>query len=168
MTASCTPSAAGSSLAGGSWPRQPADWQPWGWPGLVGYEWPHTAKRSVPDQPDYQALSEVQGFVTRPDLRPPVVRVTTLHGHGSRASEYDRPRHIFVSPITLTKAPSQPGLMVLDGEAGSIWLQALHHNEPLRLQRPGLQRSARAHLVAGRARDRPRQHRCRGDGQQLL
>ena len=84
--------------------------------GLAGYEWPHAAKRSVP-------LPEVQGFVTRPDLQPPAVRVTTLLGDGSQASEYDRPRHIFVSPITLTKAPSQPGLMLLDRQGRLIWFK---------------------------------------------
>jgi hypothetical protein len=91
--------------------------------GLAGYEWPHAAKRSIPAQPDYQALPEVQGFVTRPDLRPPAVRVTTLLGDGSQAGEYDRPRHIFVSPITLTKAPSQPGLMLLDRQGRLIWFK---------------------------------------------
>lgn len=62
--------------------------------------------------------SDVQGFRSRPDLRPPVVTVTAQ-------SPAVAPGDIFVAPYT---GPGQAGPMILDPAGGVIWFKALPRN----------------------------------------
>jgi hypothetical protein len=56
-------------------------------------------------------------FVSRPDLRPPVVAVTT-------ASETASTGHIFIAPFQITgKAGPNYGALIVDGLGGPIWFR---------------------------------------------
>ena len=93
--------------------------------GLVGYEWPHAVKRSNRD-----AVTGVQSFITRPDLMPSTVTVTSLLDDAAQASQYASPRFILVSPRSLTKVASQPGLMIVDRKGRLIWFQPITPTTP--------------------------------------
>lgn len=98
--------------------------------GLVGYEWPRTAKRLTEVAPDYRAISEMRSFVSRPDLRPPVVRITTRRSSASPTSKYHQPRFIFITPRSVAKTPSQPGLMILNRHGRLIWFNPILTETP--------------------------------------
>jgi hypothetical protein len=67
--------------------------------------------------PSFSSIAPVQTFVTRPDLRPPVVTVTS-YGPPSPSS----PPYIFLSVRNyLASAPSQSGLMILDRLGRLVW-----------------------------------------------
>jgi hypothetical protein len=59
------------------------------------------------------APTDVQSFASRPDLQPPVVRVTTR-------SPVAAPGDEFVAPYT---GPGQAGPMILDPEGGLLWFK---------------------------------------------
>jgi hypothetical protein len=59
--------------------------------------------------------SEVQGFVSRPDLRPPAVTVTA-------SSPAVAPGYEFAAPYT---GPGQAGPMILDQSGGLVWFRPL-------------------------------------------
>jgi len=101
--------------------------------GAIGYEWPHggTARNSPTPPvsngrasgPSQVALSRPQVFVTRPDLSPPSVRVTS---YGALSA----PKFIFLSVRTyLGDAPAQQGLMVLDRLGRLVWFHPVR-NQP--------------------------------------
>ncbi len=67
--------------------------------------------------PSFSSIAPVQTFVTRPDLRPPVVTVTS-YGPPSPSS----PPYVFLSVRNyLASAPSQSGLMILDRLGRLVW-----------------------------------------------
>ena len=94
--------------------------------GAVGYELPHHSSPVSPDgssstpPPTATAASgRVQTFLTRPDLRPPAVRVTQFGippAHGST------PRFILLAPMNAVPASEpQHGLMMLDRQGRLVW-----------------------------------------------
>ncbi|MGH9302836.1 MAG: arylsulfotransferase family protein [Acidimicrobiales bacterium] len=89
--------------------------------GLIGYEWPHQSAPHPAQDVDGPALSEVRLFVSRPDLRPPAVRVTTHFGERAAYRKASRSEYFFLSPRHLTPAPSQPGLMIIDSFGRLVW-----------------------------------------------
>lgn len=97
--------------------------------GVVGYELHGNSHPSssqpAPSQtasaPGSSSQAEVRTFVTRPDLRPPSVKVTTL---GSPTAQPSTPRFIFVAPTNyLPGSPVQQGLMILDRQGRLVWFQ---------------------------------------------
>jgi hypothetical protein len=94
--------------------------------GALGYELPHrsgSAHRSPARSPSTptptSGASTVQRFLTRPDLRPPVVRVTQL---GAQPAAGSAPRFILLAPINTVPAPEpQEGLMMIDRLARLVW-----------------------------------------------
>jgi hypothetical protein len=100
--------------------------------GAVGYELPHrsgSGRRSSPAASDdassaapataTAASSRVQTFLTRPDLRPPAVRVTQL---GSQPAPGSTPRFILLAPMNAVPASDpQQGLMMLDRQGRLVW-----------------------------------------------
>ena len=104
--------------------------------GVVGYELPHRPSKgskhgAAPAPPDPAAASSapsataaasasrVQTFLTRPDLRPPAVRVTQL---GSQTASASTPRFILLAPMNAVPASEpQQGLMMLDRQGRLVW-----------------------------------------------
>jgi outer membrane protein assembly factor BamB len=99
--------------------------------GAVGYELPHrsgSGRRSSPasrgDSSSAAATataasSRVQTFLTRPDLRPPAVRVTQL---GRQPAPGSSPRFILLAPMNAVPASDpQQGLMMLDRQGRLVW-----------------------------------------------
>jgi outer membrane protein assembly factor BamB len=100
--------------------------------GAVGYELPHrsgSGRRSSPASPGDSssaapatataASSRVQTFLTRPDLRPPAVRVTQL---GAQPAPGATPRFILLAPMNAVAASDpQQGLMMLDRQGRLVW-----------------------------------------------
>jgi hypothetical protein len=98
--------------------------------GLVGYELPRGSKSSGGVQPDYEEISQIRTFVSRPDLRPPVVKITSLLGGKNSTANFLQPRFIFVSPRTISKDLSQPGLMILDRQGRMVWFNPILTESP--------------------------------------
>ncbi len=73
---------------------------------------------STPETIHPGTASEVQGFRSRPDLRPPVVTVTA-------SSPAAAPGDEFVAPYT---GPGQAGPMILDQNGGLVWFKPLPRN----------------------------------------
>jgi Arylsulfotransferase (ASST) len=100
--------------------------------GVVGYELPHhsaSRRRAAPASPQQPTASpataaesgssRVQAFVTRRDLRPPLVRVTQF---GSQPAPGATPRFIVLAPINAVPASEpQQGLMMLDRQGRLVW-----------------------------------------------
>jgi len=81
-----------------------------------------TVSRSLetpPPPPPPAKPSELQHFLSRPDLRPPTVSVTT--NAGSQA-----PGDIFLAPYA---GPGQYGPMILDGAGRLVWFKAIPSGE---------------------------------------
>jgi Arylsulfotransferase (ASST) len=72
-----------------------------------------------PPPPPPPKASELQRFVSRPDLRPPTVAVTT--NSGAQA-----PGDIFLAPYA---GPGQYGPMILDGAGRLLWFKAIPSGE---------------------------------------
>jgi hypothetical protein len=70
---------------------------------------------STPETIHAGSASEVQAFHSRPDLRPPVVAVTTSSPQAS-------PGDVFLAPYT---GPGQAGPMILDGGGNVVWFKPL-------------------------------------------
>jgi hypothetical protein len=70
-----------------------------------------------PPPPPPPKASELQRFLSRPELKPPVVDVTT--DTGSRS-----PGDVFLAPYA---GPGQYGPMILDGDGGLLWFKAVPH-----------------------------------------
>jgi outer membrane protein assembly factor BamB len=95
--------------------------------GLAGYEWPHrvTAVATSPST-TAAAPSALQSFVTRPDLLPPIVRVTSYS-----STAHTTPPFIFIAPRNYnTKAPGQAGLMILDRSGRLVWFKPITPQAP--------------------------------------
>jgi hypothetical protein len=66
------------------------------------------------------ALGNVQGFITRPDLRPPVVKITNVDA----ASAGGSPRFILITPRNdVTGGLAQEGTMMLDRRGRLVWFK---------------------------------------------
>ncbi|MGH2894360.1 MAG: arylsulfotransferase family protein [Solirubrobacteraceae bacterium] len=100
--------------------------------GAVGYELPHRSgsgqrssaaspqkPSSTPPTTATASSSRVQSFLTRPDLRPPAVRVTQF---GSQPAHGSTPRFILLAPMNAVPASEpQEGLMMLDRQGRLVW-----------------------------------------------
>jgi Arylsulfotransferase (ASST) len=100
--------------------------------GAVGYELPHRSgsrRRSSPGASPKSSSSppvtgtagssRVQTFLTRPDLRPPAVRVTQF---GRQPATGSTPRFILLAPINAVRASDpQQGLMMIDRAGRLVW-----------------------------------------------
>src|ERR1700760_3423459 len=111
--------------------------------GAVGYELPHRSasrRKAAPAAPEAPASApaaetaapgsaRVQTFLTRPDLRPPTVRVTQ---RGAAAES--TPRFILLSPINAVPASEpQQGLMMLDRQGRLVWFSPTSTGSPFDL-----------------------------------
>jgi outer membrane protein assembly factor BamB len=100
--------------------------------GVVGYELPHRSgsrrgsspasagrSASAPPSTATSGSSRVQTFLTRPDLRPPAVRVTQL---GSGRASGPTPRFILLAPMNAVPGSEpQQGLMMIDRQGRLVW-----------------------------------------------
>ena len=99
--------------------------------GLAGFELPHSdasassagsstgATKPVAAAP--QVTSSVQTFISRPDLQPPSVTLTT---YGPIIA--GEPAYIFLSVRTyIAGAPGQAGLMILDRQGRLVWFKPI-------------------------------------------
>jgi outer membrane protein assembly factor BamB len=100
--------------------------------GAVGYELPHRsgsgrrssagpAQRSSSSPPTTAAAgsSRVQTFLTRPDLRPPAVRMTQF---GPQPAYGSTPGFIVLAPMNAVPASEpQQGLMMIDRQGRLVW-----------------------------------------------
>jgi hypothetical protein len=101
--------------------------------GLIGFELPHgkaavtssaapagsTPSSAVDGQPTYDPDVIVRRFVTRPDLTPPAITVTSI-GTGAPAT----PPYVFLSSKGYPgNGPGQAGNMILDRSGRIIWFQ---------------------------------------------
>lgn len=73
-----------------------------------------------PPPPPPAKASELQHFVSRSDLRPPTVTVTTAGASASVGS----PGDIFLAPYA---GPGQYGPMILNGAGDLVWFKAIPH-----------------------------------------
>jgi hypothetical protein len=71
-----------------------------------------------PPPPPPPKSSELQHFVSRSDLRPPAVTVTTSNASAPASGD------IFLAPYA---GPGQYGPMILDGAGGLVWFKAIPH-----------------------------------------
>lgn len=70
-----------------------------------------------PPPPPAPKPSELQHFLSRPELKPPVVSVTNDSGSQS-------PGDVFLAPYA---GPGQYGPMILNGDGGLLWFKAVPH-----------------------------------------
>lgn len=103
--------------------------------GVAGYEWPHGTTPAAP--PGGSPLAGpplgVQRFVTRPDLQPPAVRVTTHRSASSVPAESGPRRYVFVSPRHDGNVASQQGLMICDRRGRLVWFHPTPYADPFDL-----------------------------------
>lgn len=108
--------------------------------GIAGYELPHRrhskGKPAETKPPESQSIAaptgavadEVRTFVTRPDLRPPAVKVTTVDPDGAAQAS---PRFIFSAPRSyFASGPSQAGLMIVDRRGRLVYFRPIAHGQP--------------------------------------
>ena len=110
--------------------------------GVVGYELPHrsvSAARPSPPAPSPStpagmpapASGQAHRFVTRPDLRPPTVRVTAPEGAAAVGS---MPRFIVLAPNNAIPDPAvQQGLMMIDRQGRLVWFAPVSGGSPFNL-----------------------------------
>ena len=72
-----------------------------------------------PPPPPPAKSSELQHFVSRSDLRPPTVTITTAAGSSARS-----PGDMFLAPYA---GPGQYGPMILDGAGDLVWFKPIPH-----------------------------------------
>jgi hypothetical protein len=101
---------------------------------VAGFELPHSAAsatsaespgtsggtpKTEPAAARPEPTSSVQTFITRPDLQPPSVTLTT-YGPSTGAA----PAFIFLSPRNyIADAPGQAGLMIIDRQGRLVWFK---------------------------------------------
>jgi Arylsulfotransferase (ASST) len=105
--------------------------------GFAGYAWPHPKSPDSPrpaagqpsaGQPSADAPGDVDDFVTRSDLHPPVVTVT----QGAGAVPVSQPPYIFIGPRGyLASSVGQPGLMIVDRQGSLVWFGSPIGGTPL-------------------------------------
>src|SRR5207302_11409227 len=97
--------------------------------GFVGYELPGRGGADAPQQagsagaavPTGSGYNQVQSFVTRPDLHPPSVHVTSVARDGS---EERSPRFVFMAPTSYPAGPpAQHGLMIVDRRGRLVYVR---------------------------------------------
>ncbi|MGH2888631.1 MAG: arylsulfotransferase family protein [Solirubrobacteraceae bacterium] len=119
--------------------------------GVVGYELPHGSSSASPHGKAKSTGSgpasgpapaapaptpDVQSFLTRPDLHPPVVRVTPV---AAEASQPTSPRFIFIAPTEYVRSPAlQQGLMILDRQGRMVWWGPVTAGKPFDLDAQSL------------------------------
>lgn len=105
--------------------------------GFAGYSWPHSkpaggtrpaASRPSSDARGVGTGGDVDNFVTRSDLHPPVIRIAQAGGAG----EAGQPPYIFIAPRGyLASSVGQPGLMIVDREGNLVWFGSPIGGTPL-------------------------------------
>lgn len=108
--------------------------------GAVGYELPHQSaasprpggsEPSSAPSASQSASSQTQRFLTRPDLRPPHVRVTQF---GDQPASGSTPRFIFLAPNNAVPAAEpQQGLMMIDRQGRLVWFAPVTGGSPFNL-----------------------------------
>ena len=107
--------------------------------GLGGFEWPHknaatrpkTSPSSVPTGGSGAGSAHVYSFVTRPDLRPQVVRTTRYVSSAGAGGAGGSPKFIFLATKGYSgAAPGQPGLMIVDRAGRLIWFKPVRDLAP--------------------------------------
>ncbi|WP_199433121.1 arylsulfotransferase family protein [Qaidamihabitans albus] len=90
--------------------------------GLVGYHWPRSEAEPEPEPqgPPPQQGSDIERFVSRPDLSPPRLRVTRDR---EAAAAFDAgPRHLLVAPKGYQEAgPGQQGCLITTVSGEPVW-----------------------------------------------
>jgi len=92
--------------------------------GVVGYEWPHAAGPGASQSGAEEASGAVDSFVSRPDLRPPRVRVQRL---GPVA---DPGRRIFLALRYAPGMSGQQGLAIVDYAGRLVWFRPVAGADP--------------------------------------
>jgi hypothetical protein len=108
--------------------------------GIAGYELPQRrhpkGKGAEAKPPESESSSapvgtvtdEVRTFVSRPDLRPPAVRVTTVDADGP---VHNSPRFIFSAPRSyFASGPARAGLMIVDRRGRLVYFREITHGQP--------------------------------------
>ncbi|PRX46033.1 secreted protein [Prauserella shujinwangii] len=89
--------------------------------GYVGYRWPRSVAESAPPAPapgGTAASSDVERFVSRPDLRPPRVRITRSRTAAAPAG----PRYLLFAPKGYREeGPGQQGCLITDRRGEPVW-----------------------------------------------
>jgi outer membrane protein assembly factor BamB len=107
--------------------------------GVIGYELhpnsspssPKPAPAPAPSTPAAVSSAEVRTFITRPDLRPPAVTVTSV---GDQTLPAGSPRFIVMAPTNvLPNSPVQQGLMIIDRQGRLVWFQPVTGGKPFDL-----------------------------------
>jgi Arylsulfotransferase (ASST) len=110
--------------------------------GVVGYELPHGSGSAAPARShapsphpaapaSASAAGRAQAFVTRPDLRPPQVRVTQF---GAQPAPGSTPGFIMLAPNNAIPDPAvQEGLMILDRQGRLVWFAPVSGGSPFNL-----------------------------------
>lgn len=97
--------------------------------GLAGYEWPHGHRPVTAGEGSGHPSATPLRFVSRPDLKPPRVRVDQV------APGPAGPGYIFLAARTyLPVSDSEPGLMVLDRRGELVWFKPMPSLAPFDLQ----------------------------------
>ncbi len=79
-----------------------------------------------PPPPPPPKASELQHFVSRPDLLPPTVTVSADAGAAQRGGQALDGSDIFLAPYA---GPGQYGPMILDPDGGLVWFKSIPHGE---------------------------------------
>jgi hypothetical protein len=105
--------------------------------GVAGYAWPHpkpadsnppARAKPAPAKPAPADDGNVDYFVTRSDLHPPVVRVTQVAG----AAGASQPPYIFIAPRGyLATSVGTSGLMIVDRDGRLVWFGSPIGGTPL-------------------------------------
>lgn len=96
--------------------------------GFAGYEWPHAAAATPRRKAaDPAPAGSTDSFVSRPDLKPPVISVTQ-----AGAAVSGDPAYIFVAPRGYEAASiGQSGLMIVDRAGQLVWFGSPIGGTPL-------------------------------------
>jgi Arylsulfotransferase (ASST) len=105
--------------------------------GFAGYAWPHPKApaaarpgtvRPSSGTPDAGTAGQIDEFVSRSDLHPPVIKIAQAAG----ASEAGQPRYIFIAPRGyVSKSIGEPGLMIVDRDGDLVWFGSPIGGTPL-------------------------------------
>jgi hypothetical protein len=108
--------------------------------GVAGYAWPHPKSQADP-RPDPSppssgtpaaattpASGEIDEFVTRSDLHPPVIKIAQAQA----ASQDPQPQYIFIAPRGyVSRSIGESGLMILDRAGNLVWFGSPIGGTPL-------------------------------------
>lgn len=89
--------------------------------GYTGYRWPRALPGTSASAPPAPPPTQVDSFVSRPDLRPP--RLTVAHPHVA-APPVHGPSHLLLAPKGYTnEGPGQAGAMIVSRQGRLVWFR---------------------------------------------